>query len=84
MSRLVYFTNIISSIAHKKSSRFQMKINEVSSAFKDLCVINGFKSIDNANINNSDIHDNVLHLKYSGTYKLVNNFINEFTVSKTS
>ena len=30
---------ISSSIVHRKSSRFQMKINKVNSLLKDLCVI---------------------------------------------
>ena len=67
---------IISSIVCRKSSRFQMKINEVDSVFKDLYVINGFTFIDNANITNYDICDDLIHLKYSGTCKLANNFIN--------
>ena len=67
---------IISSIVCRKSSRFQMKINTVDSVFKDLYVINGFTFIDNANITNYDICDDLIHLKYSGTCKLANNFIN--------
>ena len=67
---------IISSIVCRKSSRFQMKINEVDSVFKDLYVINGFTFIDNANITNYDICDDLIHLKYSGTCKLANNFMN--------
>ena len=67
---------IISSIVCRKSSRFQMKINEVDSVFKYLYVINGFTFIDNANITNYDICDDLIHLKYSGTCKLANNFIN--------
>ena len=51
-----------------------MKINEVISVLKDLCVINGFTFIGNPNINN--ISDYLLHLKYTGTYKLANRFIN--------
>ena len=66
---------IISSIVHRKSFRFQMKINEVNSVLKDLCAINGFTFIDNANINNSDICDDLLLLEYSGTCKLPNNFM---------
>ena len=65
---------IISSIVRRRSSRFQMKINEVNSVLKDLCVINGFTSVGNANIINSDICDDLLHLKYFVTCKLANNF----------
>ena len=67
---------IVSSIVHRKRSKFQMEINEVNSVLKDLCVANGFTFIDNANINNSDMCDDLIHLKYSGTCKLANNFIN--------
>ena len=55
-----------SSIVYKKSSRFQMKISEV----------NSLTFIDNGNINKSDVCDDLIHLKYSGTCKLANNFIN--------
>ena len=51
-----------------------MKINEVISVLKDLCVINGFTFIGNPNINNISAY--LLHLKYTGTYKLANRFIN--------
>ena len=53
-----------------------MKINKVKSVLKDVCAINGFTFTDNVNINNSDTCDDLLHLTYSGTEKLVNNFIN--------
>ena len=66
---------IVSSVVRRKTSRFQMKINEVNNVLKDLYVVNGFTFIDNVNINNSDICDNLLHLKYAGTCKLANNFI---------
>ena len=67
---------IVSSIVDRKSSRFQMKINEGTSMLKDLCVINGFTFIGNANCS-SNICDDLLHLiKYSGTCKLANNPIN--------
>ena len=67
---------IISSIVRRKSFKFQIKIIEVNSVLKDLFVINGFRFIVNANSNNSGIRDDLLHLKYSGTCKLANNFIN--------
>ena len=67
---------IISSIVRRKISRFQMKINEINSGLQDLYVINGFTFIDNANITNYDICDDLIHLKYSGTCKLANNFMN--------
>ena len=63
-------------IISRKSSTFQMKINEVNNVLRDLCVINGSTFIDNANIINYDICDDLIHLKYSGTCKLANNFIN--------
>ena len=67
---------IISSIVWRYSSRFQMKINEVNTVWKDLCVIYCFIFIDNANIINSDICDDLLHIKYSIACSLANNFIN--------
>ena len=45
---------IVFSIVHRMSSRFDMKINEVNSVFKDPSVINNLTFIDNPNINNSD------------------------------
>ena len=57
----------------QKDLYISVKINEVNSVLKDLCVINGFAFIGNADINHSDICDDLLHLKYSGTYKLANN-----------
>ena len=66
---------IISSITRTKRSRFQMKINKVNSVLKDLCLINDFIFIDNVNINDCDISDDLLHLKYFGTCKLANNFL---------
>ena len=59
-----------------ESFRFYMKINKVNSVLKGVCAINGFTFTDNANINNSDTCDDHLHLTYSGTGKLANNFIN--------
>ena len=53
-----------------------MKINEVNTVWKDLCVIYRFIFIGNANIINSDICDDLLHIKYSGACDLANNFIN--------
>lgn len=53
-----------------------MKINEVNRVSKELCIINGFTFTDNVNINYSDTCDDLLHLTYSGTEKLANNFIN--------
>ena len=53
-----------------------MKINKVKSVLKDVSAINGFTFTDNVNINNSDTCDDLLHLTYSGTEKLANNFIN--------
>ena len=52
-----------------------MKINKVNSVLKDLCLINDFIFIDNVNINDCDISDDLLHLKYFGTCKLANNFL---------
>lgn len=50
-----------------------MNINELNSVSKNPCVTNGFTFVD---IANSDIQDDLLHLKYSGTCKLANQFIN--------
>ena len=59
----------VASIVHRKRPRFL-------DVLKGVCAINGFRFINNANINNSDICDDLLHLKYHGTCKLASNFIN--------
>ena len=63
---------MISSLVCRKSPRLQAKINEVN-VLRDLCTIDGFVFIDNTNL--SDICEDLLHLSYSGTCKLANNFI---------
>ena len=66
---------MISSLVHRKSPRLQAKINEVNDVLKDLGSIDGFVFIDNANLSDCDICEDLLHLSYSGTCKLANNYI---------
>ena len=42
---------------------------------RDLCTIDGFVFIDNTNLSDCDICEDLLHLSYSRTCKLANNFI---------
>ena len=65
---------MISSLVPRKSPRFQAKINEVN-VLRDLCTIDGFVFIDKTNLSDCDICEDLLHLSYSGTCKLANNFI---------
>ena len=65
---------MIFSVVHRKSPRHQAKINEVNDVLKDLCIIDGFVFIDNTNLSDCDICEDLLHLNYSGTCKLTNNF----------
>ena len=66
---------MISSLVCRKSPRLQAKINEVNDALRDLCTTDGFVFIDNTNLSDCDICKNLLHLSYSRTWKLANNFI---------
>ena len=59
----------------RKSPRLQAKINEVYDVLRDLCTIDGFVFIDNTNLSDCDVCEDLLHLSYSGTCKLANNFI---------
>ena len=66
---------MISSLVCRKSPRLQAKINKVNDVLRDLCTIDGFVFIDNTNLSDCDICEDLLHLSYSGTQKLANNFI---------
>ena len=65
----------ISSLVCRKSPRLQAKTNKVNDVLRDLCTIDGFVFIDTANLSDCDICEDLLHLSYSGTSKLANNFI---------
>ena len=66
---------MISSLVRRKSLRLQAKTNEVNDVLKDLYTIDGFVFIGNTNLSDCDICEDLLHLSYSGTCELANNFI---------
>ena len=65
---------MISSLVRRKSPRFLAKINEVN-VLRNLFTIDGFVFVNNTNLSDCDICEDLLHLSYSGTYKVANNFI---------
>ena len=67
---------IISSITRRKRNiNLQRRINEVNDFLSAKCLEKDFTFIDNRNIKDDDIRNDFLHLGYSGTCKLADNFI---------
>ena len=67
---------MISLITRRKMSiNLQERINEVNDFLKAKCFEKQFIFVDNKNINEDDISDAFLHLCFSGSCKLANNFI---------
>ena len=66
---------IIFSLERRRSPRLQAKISEFNDVLMDLCTIEGFVFIHNANLSNCDTCEELLHLSYSRSCKLKNDFI---------
>ena len=71
---------MISSLVQRKSHRLQAKIYEVNDVLRDLCTTDGFVFTENTNLCDCDICEDLLHLSYSGTCKLANNFTGAIVV----
>ena len=66
---------MISGLVRRKSPTLQAKIKEVNDVLRDLCTIDGFVYNEITNLSDCDICKDLLHLSYSGTCRLANNFI---------
>lgn len=68
----------ISSILPQNNTDCQAIIDETNDFLKDLCGFNNFSFIDNANINNTFLHLDEIHLNKVGSFMLGKNFTNYF------
>jgi hypothetical protein len=66
----------ISSVIYRGNENLRSKIKQVNSELKNICFRNGWKLIDNDNIDSSCIATDALHLRNDGLKRLCCNFKN--------